>query len=243
MSKFLLSVMMGASAVLATNTTACVETNTTSCSTTAAPTADSNTTNTATVFTFTADFTLGMTLPSNVTVTTVGAAVPTEGKSVGEATSTTETGAAKVVFDIAYSTQSAVRKAVGDEAATATVTAIGASRRRSLGEKSRRLTGDSLKVTYDASFASEDKRNAAAVAVESATDAFQSEFATKMGEAGTYGDIAVTGMSVTAVAGGTCADVAACKLAATSVADDSSSGAATTFLSAAAAMVLAAFAF
>jgi hypothetical protein len=242
MSKFLLSVMMGASAVLATNTTACVETNTTSCSTTGAPADTTNTTTTA--YTLTAEFTLGMVLPGNETATTVGAAVPTGGKSVGTATTTTETGAAKVVFDIAFSTQFAVRKAFDDTAATATVTAIGAGRRRSLGEKSRRLTGDSLKVTYDAGFSTEDKRNAAVANVDSATAQFQTEFATSMTSFNTaYGTITVTGMDVTAVAGGSCATPEACKTAGTPAADDSSSGAATTFLSAAAAMVLAAFAF
>jgi hypothetical protein len=240
MSKFLLSVMMGASAVLATNTTACVETNTTSCSTTGAPADTTNTTTTA--YTLTAEFTLGMVLPGNETATTVGAAVPTGGKSVGTATTTTETGAAKVVFDIAFSTQFAVRKAFDDTAATATVTAIGAGRRRSLGEKSRRLTGDSMKVTYDAGFSTEDKRNAAVANVDSATADFQTEFAAKMGT--DYGTITVTGMSVTAVAGGSCTTVDTCKTAGAPAADDdSSSGAATTFLSAAAAMVLAAFAF
>jgi hypothetical protein len=242
MSKFLLSVMMGASAVLATNTTACVETNGTSCGSSPAPPATGGN-ETTSAYTLTAEFTLGgMVLPGNETVATVGAAVPTGGKSVGTAETTTETGAAKVVFDIAYSTQAAVQKAFADTAATATVTAIGAARRRSLGEKSRRLTGDSMKVTYDAGFSTEDKRNAAVANVDSATADFQTEFAAKMGT--DYGTITVTGMSVIAVAGGSCTTVDTCKTAGAPAADDdSSSGAATTFLSAAAAMVLAAFAF
>lgn len=252
MSKFLLSLVLGASAVLAHN-----HSNGTPGSTPGAPpasdptSAPTNVTATAVPTSFKLAVKLGVTLPANVTVAGMAAAVPAAGLAYTP-TSTCAAATAsehlKSVCEISLGVLTALTTVGGAAPTTMTVLSVAAGRRRSLTEieGARQLATTAITVDTQNVYAS-DAALQAAVAATQDTDA-TTAFATALNENLTgYGTVTVTGLTASDITltDGTTQTVAEATAAndAANASSGSSSGATTAFVSGVMAMFVAAMAF
>lgn len=252
MSKFLLSLVLGASAVLAHN-----HSNGSSPSTPGAPpvsgptSAPTNETATAVPTSFKLAVKMAVTLPANVTVAGMTAAVPAAGLPY-TATSTCASATAsehlKSVCEISLGVMTALTTVGGAAPVTMTVNSIAASLRRSLSETegARQLTAADITVNTQNVYADDAALNAA-VAATAAADA-NTAFATALNENLTgYGTITVDSLTVSDI---TLTDGSPSTVNEAITANDeanktsgTSSGATTAFVSGVMAMFVAAMAF